>query len=204
MTVMRPPINLLIAGEIAGSALPEAFQYPKSDIRHFIFPQIGIDEVREITRVSANKSLSDGDYVFVILTSSITVEAQNAFLKLFEEPPQNTIFYLIIPAESILLPTLRSRFIDADNQHIPVDTKIAQDFMDLDYANRLEMIADKAKKKDLIWMEAVVGGLGHIDKTASLSPAFKKSLLLCESYFRIRGAGRKMLLEEIALSLPVS
>lgn len=39
----------------------------------------------------------------------MTVSAQNAFLKLFEEPPQGVYFVLLCLSASMLLPTVRSR-----------------------------------------------------------------------------------------------
>lgn len=201
---MQPAVNLLIAKDIESSALPDSLKLQKTDVRHFILSQLGINEVRYLTDASAKKSLTEEDYVFVILANVITPEAQNALLKLFEEPPAKTIFYLIIPAESMLLPTLRSRFILANDSNSKVDTTVGREFIKLNYAERLELIASKAKNKDLVWMENLVTTLGYLDKIEKISPKFKKSLLLCEAYFRIRGAGKKMLLEELALTLPVS
>jgi len=45
----------------------------------------------------------------VILAQSYRVEAQNALLKLLEEPPRNIIFILIARSKTSLLPTIRSR-----------------------------------------------------------------------------------------------
>lgn len=201
---MQPAVNLLVANDLTASSLPEIYKSQKADVRHFVLPQLGIDEVRQITNASSYKSLGAGDYVFVIVATNITHEAQNALLKLFEEPPTKTIFYLIIPAENLLLPTLRSRFILADSKLSKLDNSLADEFMRLGYSERLELIANKVKNKDVVWMESLVTGLGQIDKEKNLEANFKRSLLLCESYFRIRGAGKKMILEELALSLPVS
>ncbi len=40
---------------------------------------------------------------------SFTPEAQNALLKVLEEPPRNIEFILIAPSKSVILPTIRSR-----------------------------------------------------------------------------------------------
>ena len=40
---------------------------------------------------------------------SFTPEAQNALLKVLEEPPRNIEFILIAPSKSVVLPTIRSR-----------------------------------------------------------------------------------------------
>ena len=47
--------------------------------------------------------------VFVLISSSFLTEAQNALLKLLEEPPKNVHFYILIPSLHTLLPTVRSR-----------------------------------------------------------------------------------------------
>jgi hypothetical protein len=56
-----------------------------------------------------DKKLGGGRKFFIIETDSITHEAQNALLKIFEEPNEYAHFFLIIPSEELLLPTLRSR-----------------------------------------------------------------------------------------------
>jgi DNA polymerase III delta prime subunit len=50
-----------------------------------------------------------GKKIFVLTMNGITVEAQNAMLKLLEEPPEYTHFFLIIPSVHLLLPTVKSR-----------------------------------------------------------------------------------------------
>src|SRR3989344_5694025 len=41
--------------------------------------------------------------------SDITLEAQNALLKILEEPPNNTIIIITTPKKELLLPTIISR-----------------------------------------------------------------------------------------------
>lgn len=45
----------------------------------------------------------------VIVAPSYRIEAQNALLKLLEEPPRNIVFILIVKSKTALLPTIRSR-----------------------------------------------------------------------------------------------
>ncbi len=47
--------------------------------------------------------------VWIEEASSLTVPAQNAILKLLEEPPRDTAFYLTCDSPRSLLPTIRSR-----------------------------------------------------------------------------------------------
>ena len=45
----------------------------------------------------------------IIATKTFNTVSQNTLLKLFEEPPRNIKFILIVPTKSLLLPTIRSR-----------------------------------------------------------------------------------------------
>ncbi|MBQ2686616.1 MAG: AAA family ATPase [Clostridia bacterium] len=71
---------------------------------------IGVGAVREI-REKAYLIPNDLDYkVFIIeKADSLTVQAQNALLKIIEEPPNETYFILLARSSSSLLPTVRSR-----------------------------------------------------------------------------------------------
>lgn len=68
----------------------------------------GIDEARELKRLSSKKAFS-GEKVFLILPEKITLEAQNALLKTFEDPTPNTKFFLATREREFILPTLVSR-----------------------------------------------------------------------------------------------
>lgn len=45
----------------------------------------------------------------IIVAATYRIEAQNALLKLLEEPPRNIVFILIAKSKTALLPTIRSR-----------------------------------------------------------------------------------------------
>jgi len=47
----------------------------------------------------------------IIETKKLSNVTQNSLLKLFEEPPKNITFILIVPSKSIVLPTIRSRLL---------------------------------------------------------------------------------------------
>lgn len=47
----------------------------------------------------------------IVLAKGYRVEAQNALLKLLEEPPRNIVFILQAPAKTAFLPTIRSRLL---------------------------------------------------------------------------------------------
>lgn len=71
---------------------------------------IGVDEIRAL-RASACIMPCDLDFKAYLLedAGAMTVQAQNALLKLLEEPPQNVYFFLMCESSTALLPTVRSR-----------------------------------------------------------------------------------------------
>ncbi len=72
--------------------------------------QIGVDTVRFI-RSDAYVRPNDNEHKIYIIDSAdkMSTEAQNAFLKVFEEPPPYAIFILLCESADVLLPTIRSR-----------------------------------------------------------------------------------------------
>ncbi|MGI9389631.1 MAG: DNA polymerase III subunit delta' [Boseongicola sp.] len=72
--------------------------------------QITVEEVRKLGGFFGLSS-ADGGHRAVIIDSAdeLNVSAGNALLKVLEEPPRNTTFFLISHAPARLLPTIRSR-----------------------------------------------------------------------------------------------
>ncbi len=68
----------------------------------------GIEEARRLGELS-NRKAFDQRKIFFITPKKITVEAQNALLKTFEEPIPDTHFLLLVRDEALILPTLKSR-----------------------------------------------------------------------------------------------
>jgi len=195
---MNARAHLLIADSLQSAPLPDELRFPESDIRHLIVPKIGIDHARRLKEESMRTPLKRELLTFVIVTGAIEPEAQNALLKLFEEPPEKTEFYVILPHESRLIPTLRSRFTDLTRSSNK-ENVVAENFLNLSYKERLEFIATENKNNPEA-LRTLVTALGQqISKT---NPTAKKALLLVSRYVYNRGAGQKMLLEELALSLP--
>ena len=60
-------------------------------------PKIGVDNIREIKEDAYILSI-EGNYKFYIIKDAdlMTAQAQNAFIKILEEPPQNIKFILIL------------------------------------------------------------------------------------------------------------
>lgn len=81
---------------------------------------IGIEKIRELIK---NLQIKRERTVAIIFEAEkLTVEAQNAFLKTLEEPPENTTILLCTSSEDLLLETVNSRckyiYIDSEDQAI--------------------------------------------------------------------------------------
>ena len=96
----------------------------------------GIEEARALVEMANRRSFT-GKKIFFITPERITLEAQNALLKTFEEPTLDTQFFLCVSDESIILPTLRSRMQVVDGQR-RVLTKKAEKFLSLPLTKRIE------------------------------------------------------------------
>lgn len=82
---------------------------------HTVLPEkgkqgIGVDVMRELLAEVGVKSFEDGTKALIFPEAErMTVQAQNCLLKTLEEPPQNTVFFLITDQPASLLPTIVSR-----------------------------------------------------------------------------------------------
>lgn len=79
------------------------------DIALFRYESFPVADARRIGSFAAQGPVTGEHKLVIIAASRIFHEAQNALLKLFEEPPAGITLILAVPAEGDLLPTLRSR-----------------------------------------------------------------------------------------------
>jgi hypothetical protein len=84
---------------------------------------IGIAEVRQVSQFLSRKPISGPTNTVIVHDAHLlTIPAQNAFLKTLEEPPPNSVIYLVTSQSELLLSTILSRIqIISDNQIIKID-----------------------------------------------------------------------------------
>ena len=68
-----------------------------------------VADARGVAELTSGAAFTGGKKVIIIAAGRAYHEAQNALLKVFEEPPEGTYLFLILPSLGGLLPTLRSR-----------------------------------------------------------------------------------------------
>jgi DNA polymerase III delta prime subunit len=173
----------------------------------FTADTFSIGEVRQVISQAFQTPGSKDYRLLVIAANSIAPEAQQALLKILEEPPVTTRFALVLPDASTLLPTIRSRvLVESLPDTIPTANPLFQKFIEHTVPLRLEMIALIAKKKDDEAYQALFEGLTQYalllpnDTTLPVRQVVASSL----RYLRMRGSAKKMLWEELALTLPTA
>jgi hypothetical protein len=193
--------NLLIGSkEWALAQIPEGDATVGLDVSHRIFDRMSIADVRVLSYDASLTPIERPYRTFIIVAANILHEAQNALLKLFEEPNETTVFYLILQEEHLLLPTLRSRLHLLGTEELKRKESIFRSFLDTSYANRLSMIAEKLKADDTEWVTELMRGFEVYAHEAKDS-ALMSDVIMTLSYINAPGSSKKMLLEHLALSL---
>ncbi|MBC7836614.1 hypothetical protein H7X87_02440 [Acetobacteraceae bacterium] len=181
------------------------------------FEKFGIDEARELKEMASLKSTS-GRALFIIATGSMTVESQQALLKLFEEPQAGSIFILLVPQGSVL-PTLRSRFLPYPQSNQQGSTLLesarsnlaenfGKRFLALPYTSRSAEITKLLKDDEGVRerVRDLLSGLeSELYKNVSKNEEVRSALAdiaKVRSYSNDRSPSFKMLLEHLAVVLP--
>lgn len=199
---------LYFVSDIAETPFDSLALSATSEIREFHSAKFSIAEVRDLIATAYGRPFEKATRTIIIRTLDIGIEAQHALLKVLEEPPLTTRFILIIKQGSVLLPTVLSRLALAEsNTDFTPDGALDEQFkifLQAPLAERLATIAAFTKDKDTAVAEALDRGLRqYVDTLSFKSPIDRGRLLWCQSHLRMHGASRKMLWEEIALTLPV-
>ncbi|MFA5931894.1 MAG: hypothetical protein WC793_00750 [Candidatus Paceibacterota bacterium] len=113
------------------------------DFVHIQLDSFKIEDARNLKSYANQKSFSSGKKVFIVSANSFLLEAQNSLLKMFEEPIQDTHFFLIVPDANALLRTLVSRFyLISSFSSEKGDTKEAEKFIMMPLRDRIEFIKE--------------------------------------------------------------
>jgi hypothetical protein len=196
--------NLLIGKQNwAFAQIPESERTQGTDVLVTHYERMSIADVRTLIHEAGLRPVTRPYRTFILICDSLLHEAQNALLKLFEEPNAHTIFYLILLREDILLPTLRSRLHLLGIENDGATQKSFDAFMNLGYADRLKCIEEKLSAEDVSWLSEFLHGFEVYAEKNRNAELIKEALLLT-SYVYTTGASKKMLLEHVALTLPTS
>jgi hypothetical protein len=203
------------------------FEFIEKDLKHQTqgnpnfwfgeFDAFTIDDARALKELQMNKVDSDEKKIFVITFNYVTREAQNGMLKIFEEPTENTHFFVVVPSIATILPTLLSRVIHINN------------FSESGVKNPMELLADKFVKgsrsekgnivKELLaqitdeerskfaaaefvdHLQKKISSLIDLHNTKEKDIQVLESLFKSRDYLNDRSASAKMILEHLALTI---
>lgn len=186
----------------------------------FEFGLFSVDDARRVASFASQSQATGDRKLIVIATGRLFHEAQNALLKLFEEPTEGTTLVLVVPAEGILLPTLRSRLIrlpDASGGANAIGD-VAQEFLSMAKAEREKYVvklvarskSDKDAEKQAARLEAasVIAGVMRAAHAKNMKAPAKELGLLLRDLDRFapivheRSAPLKLIFEHLVLVMP--
>ncbi len=172
-----------------------------------------IGEARELINNHSVKKITSGPRVFIIRTDSINYEAQNALLKIIEEPSEDNYIFIITGNRNNFLPTILSRvitlnFSSNENKYL---TR-ARDFINSPKKKRLDMVSkligdiddESISRNDLVeFLEALEINLSNDfkeNKDIAIMDSLK-SVSIAERYASDRSPSRKMIMEYLAVMI---
>lgn len=191
------------------------------------FGLFGINDSHNLTSWASEKSFSGKGKVFVMEVFSFNMESSNALLKTLEEPGEKTHFFIIVSSAENVTPTLRSRLtiIDASfGQKEPAKEALeaSKKFLAVLPNKRMEMIkkilaksddesellpeSSANKQKAVQFLNALEflleKELRSPDKNKKMATALEE-LSRSGQFIFDRGASAKIILEHLALTLPI-
>lgn len=135
-----------LTADLLGVPLEKLAQHPYAKVIEPDDGKISIQQVRALTefvRLAVPGAQKVARVLCICDAETMTREAQNAFLKLLEEPPERTLIVMTSSSPRQLLPTIRSRLQTLRFQ-LPDETQIVEHFVRLGHAT------DSVKKALLV------------------------------------------------------
>lgn len=160
----------------------------------------GIDEARELRILSTRKAVTSSK-IFLMTPMRLTLEAQNALLKTFEDPFPDTYFFLTVREESLIVPTLLSRMqtIRLHGGDVSADTD-AKKFLSSSLKDRLifaKEFADGEKHLSTFLDDLLLLLRKCSDKRKSLEKVYVVRRSIGDS-----GIASRLVIEHLSLVLP--
>ncbi|MBI3572165.1 hypothetical protein HY091_01355 [Candidatus Kaiserbacteria bacterium] len=183
-------------------------------LRHGLF---SVEDARSVAEAAASAPMVGREKAVVIAASRAYHEAQNALLKIFEEPAPGLHLFFILPSTGMLLPTLRSRVqvVRAKEKGANAIPAEAQEFLAASREKRSTIAkklatGDDEEERRLHRDEAlaIVNGV-----EAAAFAKFKKErgreaaallsdIAIVRTYLYDRSAPVRMILEHLAIVIP--
>lgn len=111
---------------------------PKNQLRIFESEEFKIDNAKEV--IDEAYIASAEEKFIALIGKNFNKEAQNALLKVLEEPPHNIHFLIFIPHKNALIPTIRSRMRLINKMIFTPLAPLELDISNLSYAKVYEFL----------------------------------------------------------------
>lgn len=173
------------------------------------YETFGVEQSRILKRKQSLTSMAGKQRFFVIAITFMTTEAQNALLKVFEEPAEGVHFFILTPQSDMLIDTLRSRF-----QHLHIETDDGSPagekdrFSELSISARMKIVQkilkDKNKIEALRILDEIESDLAK--QKISGNPEVISALndvLSARKYIYGKAPSLKMIVEHLVYVVPV-
>ncbi len=178
------------------------------DVHIYVWEKFTIDEARALTTEASLKPVS-GRALFVLALGSIGHDAQQALLKLFEEPQAGVTFVLLTPPGT-LSATLRSRFVEYPEkvEEASGGAAAAKKFIASSYKERSAQVTalikeeEGGKERVREFLTALEAAYHKKLSTSAEARVALEDIALVRNYLADRSASLKMLLEHLAATLP--
>ncbi|MCA9353036.1 hypothetical protein KC901_02535 [Patescibacteria group bacterium] len=169
-----------------------------------------IDDARAIKSLQSEKT--EKAAIFILRWTLINTEAQNALLKVLEEPTPNTYFILLFPNAKMLLPTLQSRLsmlYHQEGEHDDTRERkiILSSFLTMSLQERFDIIKQLTDKKseNTLTKADVLLFLNDLERylheQKNIDSETMGTVFEARNYLEAKGASMKMILDTIAMHL---
>lgn len=204
---MTHHVSVYVSPSCSLSVLPSQVQTPGTDVAHFVFETFNIAAARAVIDQAHQAPLESTYRLHILVGRRFTHEAQNALLKILEDPPVTARFILVVPSQAHLLPTVRSRVVFVDTSTDPVPPT-AEEFLAENIAARLARIQRYQKAKDTNALRDIIQAVGQYivtvpPETPWCTAVVRRTVEQAVRYSAGSGASQKMLCEHVALVVPI-
>lgn len=203
--------------------VPEIFKFLKTlgiktsanpDFYHIAVDSFKIEDARNLKSIEHEKSFSVGKKIFLISANNFLLEAQNTLLKIFEEPIENTHFFLITPNISTLLKTLVSRFyLIKTKTELGDKLKEAEKFITMPLKDRIdfikELLVEPEENDEIISLDSTrskalkfLNALEVVMSKAVFDISYFEQIFKVREFLNQPGSSVKSLMESLALITP--
>lgn len=110
------------------------------DVTVLRYGLFSVEEARTFQDAVMRTPIQGDTKAIIVSASRFFYQAQNALLKIFEEPPKGTYLFLVLPTEGVVLPTLRSRLISLQGERSEIDL-FTKEFLSAPKEGREKLVA---------------------------------------------------------------